>query len=260
MMIRRLLCVASVSALSAPPLKHVARWPPEGTDASARWSEGEAGPLGRGVDAWAESRFRAGLLKEVGGDDTYASGFEGIVEIANLFAKRGAEEARKAARRVLCSLFPDWPPSPEGGVGLLYWFDILFARPFPAFSAKLNAAATFAFGHWLMGPLELGDLEEERAEVGDGRGQLVLVRRCRFLEESRCASVCVNACKMPTQDFFNEDMGVPLRIEPDYETLECRFKFGLRPTEADEAEARSVACLATCPNNGRLLHLNCDKM
>ena len=28
---------------------------------------------------------------------------------------------------------------------------------------------------------------------------MMLVHRCRFLEESGCASVCVNACKMPTQ-------------------------------------------------------------
>eukprot|EP00631_Chrysoreinhardia_giraudii_P006000 CAMPEP_0197425758 /NCGR_PEP_ID=MMETSP1170-20131217/32187_1 /TAXON_ID=54406 /ORGANISM="Sarcinochrysis sp, Strain CCMP770" /LENGTH=52 /DNA_ID=CAMNT_0042953345 /DNA_START=1 /DNA_END=156 /DNA_ORIENTATION=- len=52
-----------------------------------------------------------------------------------------------------------------------------------------------------MGPLDLGDLDDED-KIGDGRGQLLLVKRCRFLEESGCASVCVNACKMPTQAFF----------------------------------------------------------
>ena len=63
-----------------------------------------------------------------------------------------------------------------------------------------------------MGPLELRDLEET-PEVGDGINQLVYVKRCRFLEQSGCASVCVNACKFPTQDLFNGDMGVPICVE-----------------------------------------------
>jgi len=53
---------------------------------------------------------------------------------------------------------------------------------------------------------------------------------------------------MPTQDFFNNDMGVPMRMLPDYETLECRFQFGVAPTADDEAEARAVPCLGACPS------------
>ena len=41
----------------------------------------------------------------------------------------------------------------------------MFARPFPEFSAKLNAKVTWAAGGWLMGPLELRDLEEESGAV-----------------------------------------------------------------------------------------------
>ena len=106
-----------------------------------------------------------------------------------------------------------------------------------------------------MGPCELTDLETEIAAAAraldgryaDGRDQLVLVRRCRFLEESGCASVCVNACKMPTQRFFNEGMGVPMRMRPDYETLGCRFEFGVPPTPEDEVEARAAPCFSACP-------------
>ena len=54
---------------------------------------------------------------------------------------------------------------------------------------------------------------EETPEVGDRMNQLVFVKRCRFLEQSGCASVCVNACRVPTQDLFNGDMEVPMRIE-----------------------------------------------
>ena len=91
-----------------------------------------------------------------------------------------------------------------------------------------------------------------RPEVGDGANQLVYVKRCRFLEQSGCASVCVNACKFPTQDLFNGDMGVPMRIEPDYETLSCSFKFGLAPSIDDEVDALATPCFSACPSGGAL--------
>jgi hypothetical protein len=56
-----------------------------------------------------------------------------------------------------------------------------------------------------------------------------------------------------------EDMGVPVRIVPDYETLECRFKFGLTPDEDEEATARRVACFSACPSAGELRG-QCGKM
>jgi len=34
-------------------------------------------------------------------------------------------------------------------------------------------------------------------QVGEGMG--VLVERCRYLEQSGCASICINSCKVPTQ-------------------------------------------------------------
>ena len=49
----------------------------------------------------------------------------------------------------------------------------------------------------LQGPCAVNDVE-----LPDGRrlrGHGVKVERCRVLEESGCASVCVNSCKVPTQ-------------------------------------------------------------
>lgn len=34
-------------------------------------------------------------------------------------------------------------------------------------------------------------------QLGVGMG--VLVERCRYLEQSGCASICINSCKVPTQ-------------------------------------------------------------
>ena len=245
-----------------------AKWPPAGADPAAIWEEGvSSGPLGRTADALFEGAFRAALARELGRDPACGpAGFAGIIELARALVELRGPASTAAARRVLNQLFPDWPPfAPAGRRGLLYWFEVLFAGPVPAFAAKLNAWATAAMGQWLMGPCDLGDLEAEVAalsEVGDGRQQQVLVRRCRFLEEAACASICVNACKMPTEAFFNEDMGVPMRMVPDYETLECRFQFGVKPTREDELAARSVPCFTACPAGGELRNtlLRCHTM
>lgn len=248
-----------------PPLASLAPspaslWPPPKADPAAVWVEGvSAGPLGRAPDALFEGTFRAALARELGRDST-RPGYAGVIELVRelITTFDTPATATAASRRVLNSLFPDWPPfAPRDRVGLLYWFEVLFAKPFPGFSAKLNAWVTWWAAQWLMGPCELADLERAdvdapaRLAAGDGTGQLLVVKRCRFLEESACASVCVNACKMPTQAFFNSDMGVPMRLVPDYETLECRFEFGVPPTAGDESEARSTPCLAGCPTMGR---------
>ena len=210
----------------------MAAWPPPDAAPEYEWDAAtSSGPLGRGADALFEDLFRRALETEASQDfRSYddgrsrlrgdVGGYSGVVGVVReLVAARGALAAL-ASQRVLRRLFPDWPPRfgaeaatapPAARPGLLWWFEILFARPLPAFSAKLNARVTALAGQWLMGPCEVEDLSRDDAAAavvpGDGARQQVLVRRCRFLEEAKCASVCVNACKVPTQAFFNDDMG-----------------------------------------------------
>jgi hypothetical protein len=264
----------------------VSTWPPAGADARYVWREGaSSGPLGRRVDRLFEGTFRGALAKEAGvGRDELGGGYDGVIALSRLLSGResSGEGARSASRRVLRALFPNWPPgAPAGRVGLLHWFGVLFARPFPGFSAKLNAWVTWWAAQWLMGPCSLQRLDAAElaraprgpgglvAISGDGEGQQLLVHRCRYLEVSGCASICVDCCKMPTQDFFNHDMGVPMRMLPDYDTLQCRFQFGVAPTDDDEAEARAVPCLGGCPSaaamreargRGRILEGDCVRM
>lgn len=35
----------------------------------------------------------------------------------------------------------------------------------------------------------------------------VKIQKCRYLETSGCVGMCVNLCKVPTQYFFNEELG-----------------------------------------------------
>jgi len=260
-----------MSTMTTRPRPACSTWPPPDADPTAQWDENEqAGPLGSWADGWFEERFRSALVRELGRDAPEAR-FAGVITLVRSLlgeSAGNAAEVEAASRRVLVSLFPDWPPrppdgfkvngvEPKGRKGLLFWFELLFATPFPAFSSKLNAWVTWWAGQWLMGPCTIEDLPSEKEEyggkvvVGDGTNQQLLVRRCRFLEEAGCASVCVNACKMPTQAFFNKEMGVPMRMVPDYETLECRFQFGIEPTREDEADARNAPCFAACPLGGQ---------
>lgn len=114
----------------------------------------------------------------------------------------------------------------------------------------MNAWATMAFGTWLMGECEINDCEIDGGDIGINQG--VLVKRCRFLEETSCASICFNSCKVPTQNFFLKDMGLPLTMTPDYETGECQFSFGLTPFEAGELDALNTPCMMRCPTAGHL--------
>ena len=72
--------------------------------------------------------------------------------------------------------------------------------------------------------------------------------RCRYLEESGCASVCLNSCKVPTQEFFEKDMGLPLTMTPNYEDFSCQFSFGLIPKPQAEDDAFRTPCFAQCPS------------
>eukprot|EP01025_Chloroclados_australasicus_P016337 TRINITY_DN18150_c0_g2_i2.p1 TRINITY_DN18150_c0_g2~~TRINITY_DN18150_c0_g2_i2.p1 ORF type:complete len:221 (+),score=19.45 TRINITY_DN18150_c0_g2_i2:41-703(+) len=79
-----------------------------------------------------------------------------------------------------------------------------------------------------------------------GKNQGVLVKRCRFLESAGCVSVCLNSCKIPTQEFFKKDFGLDVTLEPNYEDYSCQFCFGKKPLPLDQDEAFNTPCIKTC--------------
>jgi len=215
------------------------------------------GPLGKPVDDIFLSVFRDKLIelsgvKEASPELELAPGYDGIVQVAMqmniIHSNRTVIQDR--ARQVLIALFPGWMPP---------WYSVLFSKPFPIFSAQMNAWATYVAGTWLMGECEINDIVLNDG-VTIGKNQGLKVKRCRFLEESGCASVCVNSCKIPTQRFFQENMGLPLTMEPDYETYECQFSFGKTPTEETENMAKSIPCLSRCPSAGALRKFHDQKL
>ena len=146
-----------------------------------------------------------------------------------------------------------------------------FLRLFPDWFARRHAAfVTPLILPWLVGDAEVNDVpleararescEESKVPANafeaffagtksqqEGYKQGVLVKKCRVLEESGCVSVCKNVCKIPTETFFTEKVGLPVTLIPNYETLECQFCYGrvADGTEGEEAGGCYVGCLAS---------------
>eukprot|EP00953_Heterococcus_sp_UTEX-ZZ885_P034666 17932-Heterococcus_DN1.PRE.2 len=74
----------------------------------------------------------------------------------------------------------------------------------------------------------------------------VHVERCRFLEETNCKGLCTNMCKLPTEKFFRETLGLDMTMKPDYDTFECKLSFGLTPLPVDEDPDIPKGCLQGC--------------
>uniref|UniRef100_A0A0D9WCD4 Beta-carotene isomerase D27-like C-terminal domain-containing protein n=1 Tax=Leersia perrieri TaxID=77586 RepID=A0A0D9WCD4_9ORYZ len=80
---------------------------------------------------------------------------------------------------------------------------------------------------------------------------MVFVEKCKYLEESKCLGICINTCKLPTQTFFKDHMGVDLYMEPNFEDYSCQFNFGVPPPPLDTDKALKEPCLDICTNARR---------
>lgn len=95
----------------------------------------------------------------------------------------------------------------------------------------------------------MAGVEKERLQRRGSAG--IMARawcRCRYLEQSGCASVCVNSCKVPTQEFFEKDMGMSVSMEPNYDDFSCQFVFGKKPLPQSEDEVFTTPCFEMCPS------------
>lgn len=100
-------------------------------------------------------------------------------------------------------------------------------------SAEINAAITVPFFQWLVGPAKLTEVEVNGVKQWSG----VTITKCRYLEASGCVGMCVNMCKLPTQDFFTDQFGLPLTMTPNYENMSCEMVFGQQPPPLGEDPA-----------------------
>jgi len=111
----------------------------------------------------------------------------------------------------------------------------LFYAPF------LTSLVTPLFFQWLVGPART-------CRRKDGTRGGVVVEKCRFLEISNCKGLCLNICKKPAEEFFKEELGVGLYVQPNFATHECHWNWGVEPPEGGvkEDESWPKGCMEGC--------------
>uniref|UniRef100_A0A6M2EKD2 Beta-carotene isomerase D27-like C-terminal domain-containing protein n=1 Tax=Populus davidiana TaxID=266767 RepID=A0A6M2EKD2_9ROSI len=150
--------------------------------------------------------------------------------------RRTPSDTTDAAVRILRSLFPPFLlhlykslVSPIGGGKL---------------AAMMVARVTVITCQWLMGVCKVNSVD---LPDGSSWESGVFVERCKYLEESKCVGICVNTCKLPTQTFFKDYMGIPLLMEPNFNDYSCQFKFGVLPPLPEDDGTLKEPCLEACP-------------
>ncbi|KAI8102171.1 hypothetical protein M9435_005777 [Picochlorum sp. BPE23] len=186
------------------------------------------------------SKFMIGYFSKVTskqlGGLPYDGTYEGYVELSREIMKgRNTAQVQELVAGILDSLLP--PQSPER---FKKWF------PLNKRNAEINAWITTLGFKWLVGPSEVQDAEIEFQGEKQVWRSGVKIKKCRYLENSGCVGMCTNMCKLPTQKFFLEKFGLPLTMNPDFETLECEMIFGQAPPPVEEDPVYNQPCFSAC--------------
>jgi hypothetical protein len=150
--------------------------------------------------------------------------FSGFVQIAEKMFAGTAEENTKRVLDVLRA----FPTSPQ-----------LFGNN--DFTFKTLGFMTPFLTRFL-----IGDCTTESYEAEDGtRGSKVVIERCRYLQEAKCKGLCVGICKKPTEAFFNDDLKIPMTLEPNFTDCSCALVWGKAPVEKTIFE-EDLTCFDVC--------------
>jgi hypothetical protein len=184
---------------------------------------------------WLFTRKMAQAL----GSNTEIGGYGGFVDLSKqIMHGRNPQQQQVIVAKVLQSLVP----------APVLWAIRTFFAP-TRLVCVLNAWFAAQMFEWLVGPCEVAKAEINLAD-GTLRVQpsAVYIKKCRYLADSGCVGMCVNMCKVPTQDFFTQKFGIPLTMTPNFEDLSCQMIFGQMPLTPDADTAYTQPCLELqCP-------------
>jgi beta-carotene isomerase len=119
--------------------------------------------------------------------------------------------------------------------------------PESQFAREYFAVFTTLFFAWLVGPCEVKESELN----GRREKNVVHIKKCRFLEETNCVGMCNNLCKIPSQTFIKESLGVPLYMVPNFEDMSCEMIFGQEAPAPMDDPALKQPCYKLCKMNQR---------
>ena len=187
---------------------------PVNADGSVDYSSIDASPISKVLIR----TIRGLLVEEVGKDtdprpwDNFDAVLTPVREVNDMdgTARDVTVRAKRVFAGILPALYIGWvPPIWKNAVSKVapqwasnYAFVLVFTTLFP----------------WLMGPMEGIDHVDVPVPESLRKAfkflpetvkvpQAIKAERCRFLEQSGCASVCVNSCKAPSQEWLAEDFG-----------------------------------------------------
>ncbi|GFP89297.1 beta-carotene isomerase d27 chloroplastic [Phtheirospermum japonicum] len=172
--------------------------------------------------------------------------YDSFVDVSKgVMLGRSRLEQQKVVREVLLSMLPPGAPAQ-------------FRKLFPPtrWAAEFNAALTVPFFHWLVGPSEVIEVEVNGVKQKSG----VLIKKCRYLENSGCVGMCVNMCKIPTQDFFTNEFGLPLTMTPNFEDMSCEMAYGQVPPQFEDDPASKQPCLVDFCSVAKASSTVCPKL
>lgn len=92
----------------------------------------------------------------------------------------------------------------------------------------------------------------------DGQLGGLIVEKCKFLQESGCKGLCLHQCKIPAQEFFQEELGLPLTVSANFVTQECQWSFGETPLPVSSDPTFPSGCLAGCKSRDALASRNAN--
>ncbi|RID44468.1 hypothetical protein BRARA_I01257 [Brassica rapa] len=175
-----------------------------------RYNDGLAERVFMGLFARKMDKFGGSKKKnEIKEKGLWDYDYESFVEVSKrVMQGRNRSQQQEVVREVLLSMLP--PGAPEQ-----------FRKLFPPtkWAAEFNAALTVPFFHWLVGPSQV-------------------------IENSGCVGMCVNMCKIPTQDFFTNEFGLPLTMNPNFDDMSCEMIYGQVPPSFEDDPATKQPCLA----------------
>ena len=192
--------------------------------------------------------FRNLVVKETNGVGVSDKpGIEGLLEQGRkymLMPGQNAENQHKMVYNVLKSLMtPVLPPFYRifmSGIVPKLGTDFDGKQIGPWFYAPwLTSFVTPTFFGFLVGPSTPNYRK-------DGQLGGLVVEKCKFLQESGCKGLCLNQCKLPAQQFFAEELGLPLAVSPNFVTQECQWSFGEDPLLPEDDPSFPRGCLVGC--------------
>ncbi|XP_010267423.1 PREDICTED: beta-carotene isomerase D27, chloroplastic [Nelumbo nucifera] len=222
---------------------------------------GEPAPLGQKTqyrDGFLEKAFMALFARKMekfasssSSNQSKSNGFwdydyESFVNVSKrVMQGRSRKQQQQVVREVLLSMLPPGAPAQ-------------FRKLFPPtkWAAEFNAALTVPFFHWLVGPSEVVEVEVNGVKQRSG----VHIKKCRYLENSGCVGMCVNMCKVPTQDFFTNEFGLPLTMNPNFEDMSCDMVYGQVPPPFEEDPVSKQPCYANICSMANPSNTVCPKL